>query len=81
MGYVLKNEAGASARASMLLGSWKNPKSWLKESIKEMNRRKTHGGLNKKGCAEAEHTRIAEPSWYPRGHMMAQKRFIFPILF
>lgn len=43
MEYVLKNEAGASAMASMLLGSWRNPKSWLKESIKEMNRRKTHG--------------------------------------
>lgn len=38
-------------------------------------------GLNKKGCAVAEHTGIAEPSWYPRGHIMAQKGFSFPILF
>lgn len=80
MEYVLKNVAGASAMASMLLGGWKNPKSWLKESIKEMKGRKLMG-LNKEGCAVAEHTGIAEPSWYPRGHVMAQKRFIFPLLF
>lgn len=29
----------------------------------------------------AEHTGIPEPSWYPRGYMMAENRFIFPILF
>lgn len=40
--YTLKNEARASAMASMLLGSWKKLKGWLKESIKEINRCKTY---------------------------------------
>jgi len=62
--YVLKNEARASAAVSVLLGSWKKIKGWLKESVEDMNRRKLLMGFNNKGCADSgrTYTGIAEPS-------------------
>lgn len=64
---MLKNEARASAVASMLLGSWKKLKGWLKESIKETNRRKTYGNLTKDVQTVAEHTQgLLSPADTPK---------------